>query len=71
MPQPIEQNVGRIDAFVQTEHGETFNVMQSMVYDADGPSFNPIEIEESPNPTTQHLFYMLKASEQEVWNGNC
>ena len=71
VPQPIEQNVGRIDAFVQTEHGETFNAMQSMVYDADGPSFNPIEIEESPNPTTQHLFYMLKASEQEVWNGNC
>ena len=35
-----------------------------------GPSINSIEIEESPNPTTQHLFYMLKASKQEVWNGN-
>ena len=44
MPQPIEQNVGRIDAFVHTEHGETFNAMQSMVYDAAGPSFNSIEI---------------------------
>ena len=27
VPQPIEQNVGRIDAFVHTEHGETFNAM--------------------------------------------
>ena len=25
VPQPIEQNVGRIDAFVHTEHGETLN----------------------------------------------
>ena len=70
VPQPIEQNVGRIDAFVHIEHGETFNAMQSMVYDAAGPSFNSIEIEESLNPTTQHLFDMLKALEQEVWNGN-
>ena len=70
VPQPIEQNLGRIDAFVHIEHGETFNAMQSMVYDAAGPSFNSIEIEESPNPTTQHLFDMLKASKQEVWNGN-
>ena len=44
--------------------------MQSMVYDATGHSFNSIEIEESPNPTTQHLFDMLKALKQEVWNGN-
>ena len=44
--------------------------MQSMVYDAAGPSFNSIEIEKSPNPTTQHLFDILKASKQEVWNGN-
>ena len=67
MPRPIEQNIGQIDA---TEHGETFNAMQSMVYDAASPFFNPTEMEESPNPTTQHLFDMLKASEQEVWNGN-
>ena len=44
--------------------------MRSMVYDVAGPSFNSIEIEESLNPTTKHLFYMLKASDQEVWNGN-
>ena len=50
--------------------GVTFNAMQSMVYDAAGPSFNSIEIEESPNPTIQYLFDMLKALEQEVWNGN-
>ena len=42
--------------------------MQSMVYDVAGPSLNSIEIEESPNPITQHLFDMLKASKQEVWN---
>ena len=70
VPQPIEQNVGRFDAFVHTEHSETFNAMLSMVYDAAGPSFNSVEVEESPNPTTQHLFDMLKASKQEVWSGN-
>ena len=64
VPQPIEQIVGRIDAFVHTKHGETFNAMQSMVYDAAGPFFNSIEIEESLNPITQHLFDMLKASER-------
>ena len=52
VPQPIEQNVGQIDAFVHTKHGETFNGIQSMVYDSVGPFFNLIEIEESPNPTT-------------------
>ena len=60
MPQPIEQNVGRIDAFIHTDHGETFNAMQSMVYDATGHSFNSIEIEESPNPTTQHFLICSK-----------
>ena len=41
------------------------------MYNIAGPSFYPIEMEESLNPTTaQHLFEMLKVAEQKVWKGN-
>ena len=41
-----------------------------MLMDVIGPSFNPDVTEDIPNPTTQELYEMLKASKQEVWPGN-
>lgn len=70
IPLSTEQNTCEIDGSIHIEDAQTFNTMQSMVYDAAGHSFNPNNIGDIPNPTTQHLFEMLSASQQEVWKGN-
>ena len=57
VPQSIEQNVGQIDAFIHTKHGETFNAMQSMVYDATGPSFNLIDRREPESHNKTSFLY--------------
>ena len=46
------------------------NAYQTMVMDAGGPSFNPSDIEEEPNPTAAQLYEMLQAADQEIWPGN-
>ncbi|KAM3288173.1 hypothetical protein P3S67_021603 [Capsicum chacoense] len=53
----------------ETMNSQSHNEFRAMVFDVVGPSFDG-NIEEDPNTTTQNIYNLLKASEQEIWPGN-
>ncbi|XP_049374826.1 uncharacterized protein LOC125839892 [Solanum verrucosum] len=57
------------EASGETVNPQSHNAFWSMVFYVVGPSYNG-NVKEDPNPTTQHNYDMLKASEQEIWTGN-
>ena len=40
-----------------------------MIYDAAGPSFAELEVDEEPNPQDKKIFDMLKAADTDLWQG--
>ncbi|XP_060210479.1 uncharacterized protein LOC132637405 [Lycium barbarum] len=52
-------------------HGESYIPYPSMLDYHQATSLGEtVKLGEDPNPTTQHLYDLLKASEQEIWAGN-
>ncbi|XP_050207371.2 uncharacterized protein LOC126656796 [Mercurialis annua] len=69
----IIQATPNIDLEHESPETETINhgdFFRSMMQDVIGPSQFPNVVEEDPNLEAQRLYDMLRASEQELWEGN-
>ncbi|XP_060195230.1 uncharacterized protein LOC132624470 [Lycium barbarum] len=66
-PNVLNDHLG--ETLGETVNSQSDNAFRSMVFDVVGPSYDG-NLEEDPNPIAQHLYDLLKASEQEIWAGN-
>lgn len=66
---PSVLNDHQEEAFGETVNFQSHNIFRSMVFDVAGPSYDG-NVEEDQNPTTHHIYDLLKALKQEIWTEN-
>lgn len=64
--QTFEEDVFQSESYTAIENDPSHYTFERMVLDASGPSFEIRDTEDTPNPTAQYLYDMLKAANQEV-----